>query len=51
VNFQISTARERRVVRNPLEEYASAAREGVNNKKERLSQAKYVRMMMDEVLG
>jgi hypothetical protein len=36
---------------NPPEEYALAAREGVNNNKERLFRAKYVRTIMDELLG
>jgi hypothetical protein len=33
------------------EEYALAAREGVNNKKERLTRAKYLHAIMDELLG
>lgn len=51
VNYAQLKGRLNSFAENPPEEYALAAREGVNNKKERLSRAKYVRMMMDEVLG
>jgi Protein of unknown function DUF262 len=51
VNYTQLKNRLNSLAENPPDDYALAAREGVNNKKERLTRAKHVRLVMDEVLG